>query len=47
MKLTPIKLVYIIGGILGIWLIASYIDVVAHNLTTYTYQPWNLFEILF
>ena len=28
-----------------IWFVASWVDVVAHNLTTYQYQWWNCFEI--
>ena len=28
-----------------IWFVASWVDVVAHNLTTYSYQWWNCFEI--
>ena len=28
------------------WFVASWVDVVAHNLTTCQYQWWNCFEIL-
>lgn len=38
----------IIGGvslILLSWIVASYIDVVTHNLNTHVYQWWNCFRL--
>lgn len=29
-----------------IWICASYIDVLAHNMTTYEYAWWNWFEFI-
>lgn len=28
------------------WLFVSYIDIIAHNLTTQTYASWNAWEIM-
>lgn len=28
-----------------VWVLASYIDTITHNLTTYQYQWWNCFEL--
>ena len=38
-----------LGGtaVVGLWLLASWVDVVTHNLDTNpVYQSWNLFAIL-
>ena len=45
MKVVKALLIAICFAI-AIWFIASYVDVVTHNMTTCTYQPWNLFDIL-
>lgn len=44
-----IALTYIIGFSIAIWFIASYIDVVTHNLPFHdtTKASWNLFAMLF
>lgn len=44
------KLANIICGVCGIgtlWVLASWVDVVLHNTTTFQYASWNLFKILF
>ena len=30
-----------------VWIIASWVNVVAHNTSDYVYATWNLFTILF
>ena len=38
----------IVGGvsmILLTWIVASYIDIVSHNLNTHIYQWWNCFRL--
>lgn len=30
----------------GLWFSLSFIDIISHNLTTYTYTSWNLIIIL-
>lgn len=39
-------LFWTIFTILMVWFAASYIDVIAHNTTTCTYQPWNLIQLV-
>ena len=44
------KLTNIIYGVCGVgilWVLASWVDVVLHNTTTFQYASWNLFKILF
>ena len=36
---------YGISALWLIWIFASWVDVVTHNLTTCTYQAWNFFPI--
>ena len=36
-----------ISGILLLWFLASWMDVVAHNTTTCIYAWWNLFTLIF
>ena len=36
----------VISALVLLWIAVSYIDVVAHNLTTCHYQWWNFFEFL-
>lgn len=42
----------IIGAFAGmgigffVWMIASWVDVILHNTTTFTYANWNLFQLL-
>ncbi len=40
-------LIVTILGALLIWFIASYIDIVLHNLTTCEYASWNLIQMIF
>lgn len=38
----------IISTLLGLWFVASYLDVIFHNLSTgYVLPPWNFFAIAF
>lgn len=30
-----------------VWMVASWVNVVAHNTTDYCYSWWNMFELLF
>jgi len=30
-----------------LWLFASYLDVIAHNLSNHSYAWWNLFSLFF
>ena len=30
-----------------VWILMSWIDVICHNVTDYTYASWNLFRLLF
>ena len=30
-----------------VWVLASYIDVITHNLTTCVYAKWNIFPMIF
>lgn len=39
------NVLYGISVFLLIWVLASWVDVIAHNLTTCTYQVWNFFPI--
>lgn len=44
------KLTNIIYGTCGVgilWVLASWVDVILHNTTTFQYATWNLFKILF
>ena len=41
------KVLTAVSGILILWILASWVDVVAHNTTTCIYASWNLFELLF
>ena len=34
-------------GIMLLWFLASWADVVAHNMTTQTYAWWNILEWIF
>ena len=38
---------YVMGGGLGIWFIASFININAHNMTDNVYAAWNIFTLLF
>lgn len=31
----------------SVWILMSWIDVICHNVTDYTYASWNLFRLLF
>lgn len=37
----------IIGALLLLWCVISFIDVIAHNSTDYEYWRFNLFNLLF
>ena len=39
------KVVYAICILFMIWLIASIINTVCHNMTDYDYASWNMFDI--
>ena len=39
--------VNVIGGLLVLWAIASYLNIIAHNTTDYNYWSFNLFTLLF
>ncbi len=41
------KIFYGVCGLGLVWVGASVIDVWCHNLSTYTYAWWNLFELIF
>lgn len=41
------NIIYIVCGILCVYLIACWIDVVAHNNKDYDYAKWNMFNLLF
>lgn len=34
-------------GLFDLWIVISYFDVIAHNLTTQQYFPWNFFVVFF
>ena len=36
-----------ISGILLLWALASWVDIILHNTTTCIYASWNLFALLF
>lgn len=36
-----------ISAALVLWFLASWIDVILHNTTTYIYAPWNMFTLIF
>lgn len=39
--------VLVVSALLGVWLLASWIDVVTHNLSPNPiYQSWNLFALM-
>lgn len=46
---TVLKVLKVVGTVVVIaillYLVASYIDVITHNLTTMEYQDWNFFTI--
>lgn len=42
-----IKRIYLAANLIFLlWLALSYVDIVAHNLTTFTYSKYNLLIIL-
>ena len=51
-RMIPMKrkfaiLLWILSVIAMIWIGASYVDVVSHNMSTHNYQWWNVFSLLF
>ena len=47
MKKKIENIIYGISALGIMWVLASWVDVVLHNTTTFEYAPWNLFTILF
>ena len=41
------KTVSVICGLVMIWGVVSWADVICHNASDYSYAVWNLFTILF
>ena len=41
------KIAIIIAIIILMWILVSFIDINAHNLTDQQYHPYNFFEIVF
>lgn len=41
-----LNIITIVSLLIFAWAFASYIDIVAHNLTTQTYANWNLWELM-
>lgn len=40
------SVISIIGLLVTIWIIASWVNVIAHNTSDYSYASWNLFTML-
>lgn len=42
-----VKAVSVISVLFVAWILVSWVDVIAHNVSDYSYSAWNLFTILF
>lgn len=40
------RIATVVAILLLTWLLASFIDVLAHNLSTYQYAEWNAFVLM-
>lgn len=38
---------YTVCVMILLWILASYIDVIAHNMSTCIYADWNFFKMVF
>ena len=47
LKEATVKAVSLISVLFVAWILVSWADVVAHNVSDYSYASWNLFQILF
>ena len=47
MKKKIENIIYGISALGIMWVLASWVDVILHNTTTFQYASWNLFKILF
>ena len=36
-----------VSGLFLVWFVASFVDVLAHNMSDYNYAWWNFFTLIF
>ena len=41
------NILFVVSILVLVWFVASWVDVLNHNLSDCVYQPWNLFALLF